>query len=102
MLKNEKQKNKSKFFWNKSIVLKRLVDIKFYKKLILKQKLYMYIYNRSWLISKHNLRYKYTIHKGKQFSKLKMNKWLTKTKFGTYAFTRKPFVFIKKKKKKKR
>ena len=93
--------NKNKIY-TKTRIYNHLIDRKFFIASVLRHKLYKYVYNRYWVISFHNLKFKYTIHKGQYFNKLKLTSWLLKTKFGIYSITRKPFVFVKKEKKKKR
>ena len=83
-------------------MLSRFIDYKFFIKKLNNKTLYLYVYNRSWLISYHNLKWKYTVHKGNFFNRVRVSDWVLKKKFGEFSFTRKPFVFVKKEKKKKR
>lgn len=63
----------------------------------------MKIYDRASAISKRLVGTKVRIHNGKRFKRLSVNKYMIGYKFGEFAFTRKPFHFpLKKKKKKKR
>ena len=94
--------NKKNYCWTKPYIIKNLIHPVFFKKMLKGRKLYYYIYKRSWIISVHNLKLKYGIQKGNRFSKIKISEWQIKTKYGIYSFTRKPFVFLKKVKKKKK
>jgi len=60
------------------------------------------IYKRYLTISSLVTGYKYNIHKGNRFNKLMVQTWIIGHKFGEFSFTRKPFIFIKKKKEKRR
>ena len=81
-----------------SRIYKKLIEQRFFTKHLSKKSLYAYIFKKSWNISYHHTNYKYSIYKGNRFNKLTMSSWLVRTKFGNYSITRKPFVFIKKKK----
>lgn len=61
------------------------------------------IYNRSLPISSIYSQFRFLVHKGNAFRKLRFKHFLIGYKFGEFAFTRKPFYFpIKTKKKDKR
>nr|YP_010632199.1 ribosomal protein S19 [Cryptocaryon irritans]WBP62315.1 ribosomal protein S19 [Cryptocaryon irritans] len=60
------------------------------------------IYTRSSCIPKNFNKVTFLIHKGNLIKLLKYSKYLNSFKFGEFSFTRKPFYFPLKNKKKKR
>ena len=59
------------------------------------------VFNRAACVHKALINYKLLIHKGSWFRNLIRKFYFFKKKFGEFAYTRKPFFFPRKKKKKK-
>ena len=74
-----------------------------YFKYYIKNKIFIeFFYKRGTNISNVLENNKYPIHKGNRFNKVWVFNWHKGHRIGSFSFTRKPFVFIKKEKKKKR
>lgn len=89
-------RSKWKFSFFDKAIWKNIFKIKLKKKINIFKK----IYSRSSSIPKIFVNSNVSIHKGKVFKKLNISKFLIGYKFGEFSFSRKPFFYPIKTKKK--
>lgn len=88
---NLKYNKVSKSSFKKLLIMKLDLELKGRNKII---------FNKSDVISKGFLGYKLYIYKGYSYRSLNINKFVLNYKFGEFAYTRKPFRYMLKSKKK--
>ena len=81
-------------YFNKAIY-KKIFNI------VTKKKIKLFIFSKVSAIPHIFIKKRFAIYKGNLFRKITINKFIVGYKFGEFTFTKKPCIFVPKKKKKK-